>query len=73
MESPACLGRDRGIECGVKMPVQQCQEDGKPGFKWGEQGKCYTYNPTSARSKAMARLKAEAQGRAVKARQKNGG
>jgi len=51
------------------MPVQACQEDGKPGFKWGQQGKCYTYTPGNTRSKAAARLKAEAQGRAVKAQQ----
>lgn len=51
------------------MPVQQCQQDSKPGYKWGTEGKCYTYDPNSARSKAAARLKAEAQGRAVKAQQ----
>ncbi len=47
------------------MPVQACQLDGKPGFKWGGKGKCYTYTAGSLRSKARARLKAEAQGRAA--------
>ena len=50
------------------MPVQTCQQDGKPGFRWGQRGKCYTYDPNSTRSKALARLKAEAQGKAIKAR-----
>ena len=51
------------------MPVQACQQDGKPGFRWGQRGKCYTYEPGSLRSKAAARLKAEAQGKAIKARE----
>ena len=24
------------------MPVKKCQKDGKNGYKWGDQGKCYT-------------------------------
>lgn len=24
------------------MPVQECTKDGKKGWKWGKQGKCYT-------------------------------
>ena len=24
------------------MPVKKCQKDGKNGYKWGNQGKCYT-------------------------------
>ena len=24
------------------MPVQRCQSKGKPGFKYGKEGKCYT-------------------------------
>ncbi|HUW13386.1 MAG TPA: hypothetical protein VM537_26930 [Anaerolineae bacterium] len=47
------------------MPVQACQQDGKRGYRWGESGKCYTYTAGSLRSKAQARLKAEAQGRAA--------
>jgi len=49
------------------MPVQRCQQDGKPGFKWGKRGKCYTYNPNDTKGKAEARLKAETQGRAIEA------
>ena len=47
------------------MPVQRCEEDGKPGFKWGRGGKCYTYSRGNLRAKARARLKAEWQGRAA--------
>ena len=24
------------------MPKKRCTRDGKPGLKWGDQGKCYT-------------------------------
>ena len=51
------------------MPIQHCQEDGKPGYRWGEAGKCYTYTPGNTRSQAEARLKAEAQARAIEASQ----
>lgn len=47
------------------MPVETCQEDGKLGFRWGNSGACYTYNPSSAASKATARLKAAKQGQAI--------
>ena len=41
------------------MPVERCQLNGQPGYRWGQQGKCYTgYG---------ARAKAARQGRAVKA------
>jgi len=49
------------------MPVQACQSGGKPGYKWGSRGKCYTYNPNSAASRQQARAKAAKQGRAVEA------
>ena len=26
------------------MPIQKCTSDGKPGYKWGEEGKCYRKN-----------------------------
>jgi len=53
------------------MPVMKCQKGGKPGFKWGEQGKCYTYEPGDVTSRLRAKLQAEAQGRAIKAQQAN--
>jgi hypothetical protein len=47
------------------MPVQRCQKDGKPGFKWGQDGTCYTYSNNAERDKAAA--KAARQGRAIEA------
>lgn len=47
------------------MPIQSCQYDGKPGYKWGEQGKCYTYTPGNEDSKKRAKTKAFEQGLAI--------
>lgn len=47
------------------MPIQSCSLDNKPGFKWGQQGKCYTYDPKSETSKSNAHDKARAQGAAI--------
>ena len=49
------------------MPVKQCQEDGKPGYKWGDQGKCYTYTEGNESSKKQAKKKAAKQGQAAHA------
>jgi len=49
------------------MPVQRCSKNGKPGFKYGGKGACYTYNPNSTQSQVAARQKAERQGRAIEA------
>lgn len=49
------------------MPVRDCQEDGKPGYRWGSQGKCYTYTRGSKSSEANALAKAHAQGQAAHA------
>jgi hypothetical protein len=46
------------------MPVQECQLDGKSGYKWGREGKCYTHNDTPS-SKKQARKKALEQGLAI--------
>jgi hypothetical protein len=50
----------------MMMPVQECQREGKPGYRWGQSGKCYTYTPGNARERAEARLRAEMQGRAAR-------
>lgn len=55
------------------MPVQACQLSGKPGYKWGSSGRCYTYTAGNAASRSRARNKAERQGRAVRASQARGG
>jgi hypothetical protein len=47
------------------MPVQECREQGKPGYRWGQQGKCYTYTPGNLRERAEARMRAESQGYAA--------
>lgn len=47
------------------MPVKACQSNGKPGFKYGDEGKCYTYTKGNAASKNRAYDKAVAQGRAI--------
>ena len=48
------------------MPVQSCQRNGKPGFKWGKSGYCYTYKKEDEASRKRAIAKAAKQGRAIK-------
>lgn len=55
------------------MPVQACVKDGKPGYRWGQQGTCYTYTPGNTKERTEARLKAEAQGYAVRKSQQRRG
>jgi len=47
------------------MPVQRCQKNNKPGFKWGKSGVCYTYIKGNKRSMNLAKEKALKQGRAI--------
>lgn len=47
------------------MPVGKCTEGGKPGYRWGESGKCFTYTPDNKQSQAAAKMKAIKQGLAV--------
>lgn len=47
------------------MPVKSCELDTKPGFKWGDSGKCYTYTPNNEGSLRKARKKAAIQGLAI--------
>jgi len=49
------------------MPVGPCQENGKPGWRWGGHGKCYTYTEGDKEGSTRAHSKAEAQGRAAHA------
>lgn len=49
------------------MPVRSCTINGKPGYKWGSQGKCYPYNAANTQSRNRAKAKAAKQGRAIKA------
>jgi len=43
----------------VHIPIKTCSEDGKAGFKWGDQGKCYLHDGSDESIKA-------AKGKAVK-------
>ncbi len=48
------------------MPIKQCSDkDGKPGFKYGDSGHCYTYTPGDEASKKAAKSKAVKQGQAI--------
>lgn len=47
------------------MPVNSCSENGQPGFKWGNSGKCYLYTANDDSSKKAAKRKALAQGLAI--------
>ena len=44
------------------MPIKTCQFENRPGYKWGDQGKCYTYDPQSDASRKSAKRKAIRQG-----------
>lgn len=47
------------------MPVMKCQKDGKPGFKYGDSGHCYTYDKNDEASKNAALESAKKQGQAI--------
>jgi hypothetical protein len=47
------------------MPVMKCTEKGRPGWKFGESGKCYTYTPGDLKSEKEAKRKAHLQGVAM--------
>jgi len=44
------------------MPVKECQLEGKPGYKWGDKGKCYTYTPNNSVEQNNSKKKAIIQG-----------
>lgn len=50
------------------MPVQPASADGRPGYRWGERGKVYTYRPGDEVGRRRARSLAARQGRAIEAR-----
>jgi hypothetical protein len=47
------------------MPIVSCVIDGQPGYKWGDSGKCYTFEPGNAESMKVARARAAAQAQAA--------
>ena len=50
------------------MPVQSCNEDGKPGYQYGNSGKCYTYTSGDESGRKKAKQQAYIQGAAISAR-----
>jgi len=50
------------------MPVKRCRKNGKPGYKFGNSGKCYTYTAGNDTSRNRAKNKAHIQGAAIKGR-----
>lgn len=49
------------------MPIMACRTDDKPGYKYGENGHCYTYAVGNERSRKAAKRKAMLQGAAIEA------
>lgn len=47
------------------MPVKECNVNSKPGYKWGDAGKCYPYEPGNESSRKAAKSKALKQGLAI--------
>jgi rubrerythrin len=47
------------------MPVQECNENNKPGYRYGESGKCYTYTAGNEESRKRAKQQAHIQGAAI--------
>lgn len=47
------------------MPVQTCTLNNKPGYRWGDSGKCYTYEPGNETQRKKAKQKANIQGAAI--------
>lgn len=52
------------------MPVKPCSDGGKPGYKYGDSGHCYTYTKGDEESRKRAKQKAHIQGGAIKANQR---
>jgi HK97 family phage prohead protease len=47
------------------VPLKRCQEGDRPGWKWGDAGKCYTYESGNEESEKAAKVKASKQGIAM--------
>jgi hypothetical protein len=54
------------------MPIKRCQLNGKPGYRWGTTGTCYTYTPGNEADRGRAVKRAEQQGRAIEASKHSG-
>ena len=47
------------------MPVERCTRNGKPGYRYGKSGRCYTYTAGNEASRKEAKRKAHLQGAAI--------
>lgn len=47
------------------MPIQRTTKDGKPAYKYGKEGKPYTYEPNNEESRKRAYNKAKKQGQVI--------
>lgn len=52
------------------MPLKKCSANGRPGYKWGDSGKCYTYSPGDKVGMGKAKQKAHIQGSTYEQNQK---
>lgn len=48
------------------MPIDFCSENGKPGFRWGSKGTCYTFTPGDKEGAKKAKNNASIQGVAAR-------
>ncbi|HYS43468.1 MAG TPA: hypothetical protein VEM32_05755, partial [Geobacteraceae bacterium] len=55
------------------MPVEDCSEGGKPGYRWGSSGACYVYAAGDDAARRKAKQRAYIQGAAVQASQSRRG
>lgn len=55
------------------MPVRRCYQGGKPGYQYGDSGKCYTYTPGDEAGRKRAEKKAHLQAAAIKGSQERRG
>ncbi len=54
-------------------PLERCQKDGRPGWKWGAGGACFTYDPNDKGGEKAARKKAMDQAVAIAYSEKRAG
>lgn len=47
------------------MPIQKCMKDNKPGYKYGKEGYCYTYEVGNKKEQEKAYTEARKQGIAI--------
>lgn len=55
------------------MPRKRCTKNGKPGWKYGDSGHCYTYTKGDKDSEGLAIKRAEIQGSRIRHSQERRG